>query len=360
MTQRERFLRCMAFQSVDRIPLMDMGLWPETLERWHDEGLPAEVNSLRALERHLELDVSFNMNWLPIEFDVYPAFEEEILEETDEDRVIRDTRGITLRERKRYKSIPQYIRFAFENEAEYERLLPRLDGADPGRYAADFDEDLNGRVQRGEIVGINFRSFFGFPRNYMGVENWCVAFYDNPAFVRRVIADRLQSAKASLQRVLATGRLDFVQVWEDMSYKTAPLISPAFVREFMQPAYEELVAFLRAGGVPLIMVDTDGHAEDLLPIFLEAGMDGMHPCEMAAGTDPVAIRKAYPRSALMGGMDKRILAQGREGVDAEIARIKPILSQGGFIPMLDHFIPPDISYDTYRYYVDRRREVLAC
>ncbi len=45
--------------------------------------------------------------------------------------------------------------------------------------------------------------------------------------------------------------------------------------------------------------------------------------------------------------------------DAELARLLPLLEEGAFIPMLDHFVPPDVSYSTYRYYVDRRREVLT-
>jgi hypothetical protein len=27
--------------------------------------------------------------------------------------------------------------------------------------------------------------------------------------------------------------------------------------------------------------------------------------------------------------------------------------------VLDHFVPPDVFYSTYRYYVERRREVLT-
>jgi hypothetical protein len=66
MNERERFLRYMDFQPVDRIPLMEMGVWDETLERWHHEGLPRWVTCLRHLEDYLDLDRSFNMNWLPI------------------------------------------------------------------------------------------------------------------------------------------------------------------------------------------------------------------------------------------------------------------------------------------------------
>ena len=192
----------------------------------------------------------------------------------------------------------------------------------------------------------------------MGLEAWSRAFYDQPRLVRRIIADRLQFGKDLLRRVLFTGFLDFVQIWEDMAYKTATMISPGFVREYMLPAYKELVAYLRKGGVKLIMVDTDGRANDLLPIFLEAGIDGMHPCEIAAGCDPVLLRRNHPNGALMGGLDKRAIASGQEGVESELRRVKPVLEAGAYIPMLDHYVPPDVSYKTYLYYVERRRELL--
>lgn len=358
MNQRERFLKYMRFEPVDRIPLMEMGVWPETLERWHHEGLPKWVTELRHLEDYLRLDRSFNLNWLPISVDVYPPFEPEVLEDREEDQIVRDENGIVYRQRKHHRTIPQFIRFPVENEADYDRLRPRLDGTSPGRYSEDFDEDLHWRCQRGEIVGANFRSFFGFHRNIMGIENWCMAFHDRPELVRRMIADRLQFAKDVFARVLSAGALDFVQIWEDMSYKTASMISPKLVRQYMLPAYAELVDHLRAGGVELIMVDSDGRVEDLVPIFLEASIDGTHPCEIAAGSDPLMLRRKFPQCALMGGLDKRVIAAGREGVDAELRRVRPLLKEGAYIPFIDHYVPPDVSYQTYLYYVERRRELL--
>jgi len=359
INERERFLRYMSFQPVDRIPLMEMGFWTETLERWHHEGLPKWVVHDRHLEAYLNLDLSFNRNWLPINTLVYPPFEPRVLEETENDQIISDENGVVYRQRKHHRTIPQYIRFPVENESDYEKILPRLNGADPGRYAKDFDKDLHWRRERGEIIGVHFHSFFGFPRGLMGVENWCMAFYDQPQLVRRIIADRVQFAKDLLARALATGALDFVQVWEDMAYKTAPLISPEFVRDFLLPAYEELVSYLRQGSVKLIMVDCDGRVDRLLPIWLEADIDGTHPCEIAAGSDPVELRRQFPGCRLMGGLDKRAIASGRDGVDAVLRHVQPLLQEGAYIPFLDHFVPPDVSYDTYLYYVDRRRELLS-
>jgi len=358
MTERERFLKYMRFEPVDRIPLMEMGVWDETLERWHHEGLPTWVTNLRQLEDYLDLDRSFNVNWLPISQEVYPPFEPEVLEDQGDVLLIRDERGIVFRQQKRHKTIPEFVEFPIRDAEDYERLRPRLDGNSPGRYAEDFDEDLHWRRQRGEIIGVNFRSLFGFPRNYMGVEAWCMAFYDQPDLVRRMIADRVRFAKDVFARAMSAGGVDFVQVWEDMAYKTASLISPALVREFMLPGYLEVVDFLRAGGVKLIMVDCDGRVDELLGIWLEAGMDGCHPCEVAAGSDPVELRRRFPHVSLMGGLDKRRIAAGPEGIDAELKRVQPLLKEGAYIPMLDHFVPPDVSYENYLLYVQRRRELL--
>ena len=226
MNQRERFLRYMTFRPVDRIPLMEIGVWPETFERWYHEGLPKWVTELRHLEDYLHLDRSFNINWLPINHEFYPPFVPTVLEETAEHEIIRDENGVECRQLKKGRSIPQYVRFPVATEEDYDRLRDRLEGSNPGRYSGDFDEDLHWRRQRGEIVGINFRSFFGFHRNIMGFENWAIACCDQPAFVRRMIAERLQFSKDLFARVLATGAVDFVQVWEDMAFKTASMISP--------------------------------------------------------------------------------------------------------------------------------------
>jgi uroporphyrinogen decarboxylase len=265
--------------------------------------------------------------------------------------------GVTYRQRKHQKTIPHYIRFPVENEADYEKLLPRLDGKEAGRYPQDFDDDLNTRFDRGETIGISFPGFFGFPRGLMGFENVCMAFCDQPQLIRRMIADRVQFAKDLYGHLLATRKLNFVQIWEDMAYKAGPMVSPRMVRDFMQPAYEELVSFFRAGGVELIMVDSDGDMRSLLPIWLEAGVDGVHPCERASNCDPLEFRRQFPGCRLQGGMDKRIVALGHKGVDAELRRVQPLMRDGAFIPSIDHFVPHDISYETYLYYVERRKEL---
>jgi hypothetical protein len=53
---------------------------------------------------------------------------------------------------------------------------------------------------------------------------------------------------------------------------------------------------------------------------------------------------------MMGGIDKRALTLGPAAIDQELARIRPAVEQGRYIPYLDHLIPDDVSWDNYSYY----------
>ena len=82
-------------------------------------------------------------------------------------------------------------------------------------------------------------------------------------------------------------------------------------------------------------------------------MNGFWPLEVAAGMDPVALRKKYGKQILLiGGIDKRVLAQDKKAIEKEVMGKVPFLvSQGGYIPSLDHTVPPDVSFENYMYYL---------
>lgn len=75
------------------------------------------------------------------------------------------------------------------------------------------------------------------------------------------------------RRVLKDIRVDVVRFWEDMTYKTGPLISPEMFRKFMLPRYKKITDFLRSNGVDIFHVDSDGNVEELIPLWLEVGVN---------------------------------------------------------------------------------------
>jgi uroporphyrinogen-III decarboxylase len=135
------------------------------------------------------------------------------------------------------------------------------------------------------------------------------------------------------------------------------MVSPEIFRRFMLPYYQEITNFFHARGVDRILVDSDGNILELCRLFVEGHADGVYPLEIAAGSEAAAMRERYPSLSLMGGIDKRALAAGPEAIDRELERLLAVVNKGGYVPMIDHLVPPDVSLDNYLYYLQRRREL---
>jgi uroporphyrinogen decarboxylase len=145
-----------------------------------------------------------------------------------------------------------------------------------------------------------------------------------------------------------------------MAYRAGPLVSPRTFDEFFVPCYMAVMDEARKHGCTLSCVDCDGNIHDLVPGWLKTGVNIMFPCEVAAGTDMFRMRREFGREVrLQGGIDKKAVAAGRKAIDRELGRIAPLLEQGGFIPHLDHLVPPDISFADYQYYREQKKKLIG-
>jgi uroporphyrinogen-III decarboxylase len=144
-----------------------------------------------------------------------------------------------------------------------------------------------------------------------------------------------------------------------MAFNSGSLVSMDVFDEFMAPYYREVMAELKTRGVQKILVDSDGNTVELCKKFTELGLDGHFPCEVKAGSDPAIMRQRYPKMAFIGGIRKTPLAEGKAAIDRELGKLPPILEKGGYIPALDHRVPPNVPMENYRYYVEQKRKILA-
>jgi uroporphyrinogen decarboxylase len=154
-------------------------------------------------------------------------------------------------------------------------------------------------------------------------------------------------------------RPDYIFINEDLSMKNGPLLSPATYRTFIFPQMKRLVAWFKSAGVRWVIVDTDGNCELVIPPFMEAGVDAIWPLERAADMDPWAIRKKFGRDLrLLGGIDKRELAKDFSAIDTHLRSLQPLIADGGFIPTVDHLVPPDVSLANFEHYMLRKHQLL--
>ncbi|NQT50404.1 hypothetical protein HQ576_00040 [bacterium] len=356
MNSRERYHAVTHYQPADRLFRHEMRAFPETVKRWQREGLPLDDDYRRIVDYD-------RFETAPVNVGLAYHWEYETLELTDDYEVYRDSREGAIKKKLRgvpEPAMPQYVEFPLKDrQAWREAFLPRLDPDSPNRIAHHWTSLVKQYAARDFPLGVSAGSLFGWLRDWMGVENIAVALYDDKAFVQEMMEHLADLTCAVLKRVVCDVSFDFAIMWEDMAYKTASLISPAHVRELMLPNYRKVTDLLHSAGIDVIMLDSDGNVEELLPLWLEVGINYIYPFECAAGMDVVALRKTFGRDLIMGGgMDKRILATGnRQAIDAMIDAKRTLILEGGYVPGCDHALPPDISWDAYCYYRKRLAEI---
>jgi len=356
MNDRERFLGVMNYQQVDRCPFKANGGWPETIERWKKEGMDApDAPKFRWDHWH----------WVGHWFFPNPPFERKVIEDDGHTIVYINHEGILMRELKEqpWSSMPQFVRFPVETRADFRKFMRERMQPDPAaRIGPDWREQLpklNGRDFPFIVISDRWGGFFGPLRNLTGVENLCMLFYDDPALVEEMMDAIADFIIELMGHILDCTTVDCYGFWEDMGFRTGPLLGPEMVRKYMLPRYRRVVDFLRSRGVNLIALDSDGQVDSLIPIWLDAGINILYPFEVQAGMDVLATRKKYGRQLRMwGGVDKKAVALGPAAIDAELARVAPLVREGGYIPDVDHSFPPDISWANYCYYMENVQKIL--
>jgi len=362
MTERERFVRTLTCAGPDRPSYGDYLAYDATQRRWEREGLPPGLNR-KGLFQFFGFDAIdiWAVDRLPVDTSVRPAFTEELLEETPDWITRRTVSGDVVKVLKRESppAMPQFLAHPVRDRATWAAFRQRLDPDTPGRLPADLADIARRSAGRTTPLGAWLGGTFGLIRNWMGIEAACLAFYDDPGLVDDMVTHLTDLHATLAERLLASGlKLDWVMFWEDMAYNHASLISPALYRRHCLPFYRAMVPLVRRYGVPVVGLDSDGNVDELIPLWLDAGIGLMHPMEAAAGMDVRAARRRFGREVtFLGGIDKRALAKGREAIDAEVVpKVRELRAAGGgFVVQCDHAVPPDVSLDSFRYFHDRVR-----
>ena len=125
MNARERFLRTMHFEPVDRPFLLPQWTFPATIRRWHREGLPTDVhfNAYFGFDRYAHV---------PINLSPLTTEKEEVIEEDAETKVVRDPLG-GVKKVWKYLDVgmPQWLEYPIKGRDDWERFKERLNPDSP-------------------------------------------------------------------------------------------------------------------------------------------------------------------------------------------------------------------------------------
>ena len=351
MTDRDLFNAIMHYGEFDRVPSYHWANWVELDKEWHEQhGMPLERDAQAAwfgrppLPRRPHAHIS-----------LFPGFEQEVLEETDDYRIVRDSAGVVLQDWKNKSCIPHFIEHTLKDRATWEEHFKWRLQPDPKRVDERTWRFVDEAKDRDWPAAVTTGSMIGWTRNWMGVEGLSYLAADDPDLIGEIADTLAELAIATLEPVVATmdPAPDLGWFWEDICCKSGPLVSPRIFEQYCTPAYKKITDMLKRYGTDVSLVDCDGVIDALVPGWLAGGVNIMFPIEIGVWqADPMAFRRQYGKELrIFGGIDKGVLYHGPEAIDAEIARRIPLMKDGGFIPLPDHLIPPGVPIENYKYYL---------
>ena len=350
MTSKERIQRFMRRQKADRIGVYEH-FWTDTQRGYVEQG---HMSPTESPEDHFDLDI--RESWC---FGMGADLDhvEEVLEETEDTRLVKDSNGATLRLHKNHNSTPEHVDFEVKDRRSWEEKRELLTNVDERRinfeaYRAA-KEDARKKDKFFCWAGVNV---FEQMHPICGHEYMLIGMAEDPDWVKdmvKVYAD----LNLSLQEILFAkeGYPDGIWYYEDMGFKHSPFMSPAMYKEIIQPAHKRTIDFAHGHGMPVVF-HVCGFVEPLLPGMVEAGIDCLQTIEIKAGMDLLRIYKNYGEVlSLMGGIDVRaVYSNDKAIIDKELEAKIPLVKQGfGFCLHSDHSIPITVEHETLHYFIEK-------
>ena len=383
MTHRKRLKAVLNYEKYDQLPILHFGYWHELLQKWAAEGhitqamadgwgdgneIDFEINEM------LGWDYDFGGCCAGVNTYLDPAFETEVLKELpDGSRHIRDGMGVTLLNTADNISIPAEIEHLLTDRASWEehykwryqwnegRVLNGRVRVTPSKYIkySEGGKELLAKNERDLPYGVWCGSTIGHLRTVVGVIGLSYMQVDDPELLKEMIQTINEIAYRNTKYLLENGfRPDIAHFWEDICFRSGPLVSPDFFAEHCVPAYKRMSSLLNEYGCNIISVDCDGLIDELIPHWLEGGVNTMFPIEVGVWNASIKPwREKYGRELRgVGGVNKHVMCKDRSAVDQEVEKMKEMVALGGYIPCPDHRLPPETDWNLVRYYTDKMRE----
>jgi hypothetical protein len=358
MSGRQRFNAQMHYRPFDRTVNMEFGYWDENFDLW-------PLFKENGIRNNAEADLFFNFDRLAtISGNIWlsPAFEERVLEERTDTRVLINADGLLAEvPRDGHDTIPHFVGASIKTPDDWKRVKAerfRLD--DPDRLVNIAGLQQAHPPERAYPLGVWCGSMIGKIRDLLTFEGLAYAIYDYPEMVEDMVETACQLVENFLDQVLPHFDFDYAAGWEDICYNRGPIVSVKFFKNVVMPRYQRIHRRLAAHGIDLWYTDCDGDVRPILPYLLEGGINCLFPFEVNSCAHPGELFREYGKDLrIMGGVDKMALGKGRAAIHAYLESLGPLVERGGYIPFCDHRCPPNVTPEDYLYYLDLKEELFG-
>ena len=344
MTTYERMQRMYDHKDADRVPITDSP-WGSTLERWHKEGLPTNVD----WADYLGLD-----KFAGIGADNSPRYPSKVIEETEEYTVATTAWGVTQRTWRHAGGVPEFLDFTVKDPDTWKEAKERMV---PSRDRVNWDNlQKNYKTWREEGRWISAGFWFGFDVThswFLGTERVLMAMVTDPEWIMDVFNHYLNVQLELFQMVWDAGyEFDAIGWPDDMGYKQQTFFSLNMYREILKPVHKRACDWAHEKGIR-VHLHSCGDIHTFIPDLIEIGIDMLNPLEVKAGMNPVELKKEYgDKIAFHGGLNA-VLFDDMDALYAEMERTVPVMKEnGGYMLSSDHSVPDSVSFDQFKRFVE--------
>jgi uroporphyrinogen decarboxylase len=159
--------------------------------------------------------------------------------------------------------------------------------------------------------------------------------------------------------------VQFIREGDDIAGQQALLISPQMYREFLKPRHKQLFdAQKRLFASPFyVWFHSDGAIYDIIPDFIEIGVDVLNPVQLTArGMDAEKLKRQYGREISFwgGAVDtQNVLPRANpDEVRRDVKeRIRCLAAGGGFVFAAVHNIQDDVPAENIIAMLEAFREL---
>lgn len=336
LTERERMLRTIRRQEIDRVMMLDKA-WAGTIRRWQNEGMPANVD----WQDHFGFD-----HLVQIRPDNSPRYENKVIEKNERYTIATTPWGGTVKTLNQLDATPEVLDLHYNTSDRWEEAKKAMMTYSEDRIPwQNLKENYPKWKAEGRFLQLNVWFGFDVAHSHMiGTEDMLIAMYDEPEWVEDVFDTYLNTSLDLCQRILDAGyEFDGIFWFDDMGYKGSPFFSTALYQELLKPYHKKAVDWAHERGM-VTELHSCGFIEPLIPDIIETGVEVLNPLEIKAGMDPFKLKELYGDKLTFHGGINAQLWDDIEKVKAEMERIIPVMKEGGgYVFASDHSIPNSVS-----------------
>lgn len=259
----------------------------------------------------------------------------------------------------RFQSFDDMLRFSPLKQADFRgwKVVEDLDYRSEEElfkhYRALFPAEWGDHAPAGSSVGTSFyNTMFMWPMLVFGYENFLNICLE-PEFER--IMDEFAEINRRVFRTFARLPINFVTCHDDIVLSNGPVCSPAWMRKYIFPRYEEFWGILKKAGKEVIFM-ADGNMDAYADDVMACGARGIISEPF---TNYKKLARKYQNCFLAGEGDNRILMRNNpaEIKAMVLSMVETAKMSGGYMMCIGNHIPFNVPGEALKRYFELSAEL---